>query len=43
LLIETERGGNASFRKMVWVHTEEEEPAEWQIGEMRPSTEMIAG
>jgi 4-oxalocrotonate tautomerase len=42
LLIDTEGGGDPSFRKMVWIHIEEEEPAHWQIGEMRPTAAQIA-
>jgi 4-oxalocrotonate tautomerase len=43
LLIETEGGGNPEFRKMVWIQIEEEEPVNWQLGELRPSPEFIAG
>lgn len=43
LLIETEGGGDPSFRKMVWILIEEEEPAHWQLGEMRPTAAQIAG
>jgi len=43
LLIETEGGGNPDFRKMVWIQIEEEEPRHWQIGELRPTPESIAG
>lgn len=43
LPIETEGGGNPEFRKMVWIQIEEEEPKHWQLGELRPSPEFIAG
>ena len=43
LLIETEGGGNPEFRKMVWIQIEEEDPKNWQIGELRPTPETIAG
>ncbi len=43
LLVETEGGGNPEFRKMVWIQIEEEEPKHWQIGELRPTSEFIAG
>jgi 4-oxalocrotonate tautomerase len=43
LLIETEGGGNPEFRKMVWIQIEEEEPVNWQLGELRLSPEFIAG
>lgn len=43
LLVETEGGGNPEFRKMVWIQIQEEEPKHWQIGELRPSPETIAG
>lgn len=43
LLVETEGGGNPEFRKMVWIQIEEEEPRHWQIGELRPTPESIAG
>lgn len=43
LLVETEGGGNPEFRKMVWIQIEEEEPKHWQIGELRPTPEFIAG
>lgn len=43
LLIETEGGGNPDFRKMVWIEIEEEEPKHWQIGELRPTNNFIAG
>lgn len=42
LLIETEGGGNPEFRKMVWIQIEEEDPENWQIGELRPTPETIA-
>jgi 4-oxalocrotonate tautomerase len=41
LLVETEGGGNPEFRKMVWIQIEEEEPRNWQIGELRPTAETI--
>jgi 4-oxalocrotonate tautomerase len=43
LLIETEGGGNPDFRKMVWIQIEEEAAHHWQIGELRPTQEFIAG
>lgn len=43
LLIETEGVGNPEFRKMIWIQIEEEESKHWQLGELRPSTEFIAG
>jgi 4-oxalocrotonate tautomerase len=43
LLIETEGGGDPAFRKTVWIHIEEEEPSNWQLGEMRPTAAQIAG
>lgn len=43
LLIETEGGGNPEFRKMVWIQIEEEDPKNWQIGELRPTSEFISG
>ena len=43
LLIETEGGGNPEFKKMVWIQIEEEEPKNWQIGELRPTSEFISG
>jgi 4-oxalocrotonate tautomerase len=43
LLVETEGGGNPEFRKMVWIQIEEEKPRHWQIGELRPTPESIAG
>ena len=43
LMIETEGGGNPEFRKMVWIQIEEEQPTHWQIGELRPTPEFIAG
>jgi 4-oxalocrotonate tautomerase len=43
LLVETEGGGDPAFRKMVWIQIEEGEPGQWQIGELRPTAEMVAG
>jgi 4-oxalocrotonate tautomerase len=43
LLVETEGGGNPEFRKMVWIQIEEEEAKHWQIGELRLTSEFIAG
>ena len=42
LLVETEGGGDSAFRNMVWIHIEEEEACHWQIGELRPTAEVIA-
>jgi 4-oxalocrotonate tautomerase len=43
LLVETEGGGNPDFQKMVWIQIEETEPSNWQIGDLRPTPESIAG
>ena len=43
LLVEVEGGGDPEFKKMVWIQIEETEPNNRQIGEMRPSVEMIEG
>ena len=43
LLVETEGGRNPDFKKMVWIQIDEEEPKNWQIGELRPTPESIAG
>ena len=43
LLVETEGGGDPSFRKTVWILIEEEKPQHWQLGELRPTPELIAG
>ena len=43
LLIEVEGGGNPDFRKSVWIQIEETEPANWQIGELRPTEQAITG
>jgi 4-oxalocrotonate tautomerase len=43
LLIETEGGGDPSFRNMVWIRIDEQEPENWQIGEQRPTASQIAG
>lgn len=43
LLIETEGGSNPEFKKMVWIQIEEEDPKNWQIGELRPTSEFISG
>ena len=42
LLIEVEFGGDQAFRKAVWIQFEEEEPKHWQLGEFRPTPELIA-
>ena len=41
LLIEIEGGGNPDFRKHVWIRIEEDEPEQWQIGELRPTADLI--
>ena len=41
LLIEIEGGGNPNFRKHVWIRIEEDEPEQWQIGELRPTADLI--
>jgi 4-oxalocrotonate tautomerase len=43
LLIETEGDGNPDFRKMIWINIEEENPGNWQLGELRPSEKFIEG
>ena len=43
LLVETEGGGDPNFRKLVWILIEEEDPKHWQVGELRPTPEAIAG
>jgi 4-oxalocrotonate tautomerase len=42
LLVETEGGGNVQFRKMVWIQIEEDMPQNWQLGELRPTPQMMA-
>jgi 4-oxalocrotonate tautomerase len=42
LLIQTEGGGDPSFRKMIWIQIDEKPPESWQIGEMRPNAEQIS-
>jgi 4-oxalocrotonate tautomerase len=42
LMVEIEGQGNPEFRKSVWVKIEEGEPANWSLGGMKPTAEMIA-
>ena len=42
LLIEVEGGGDAGFRKHVWIRIAEHEPEDWQIGEWRPTADLVA-
>ena len=41
LLVEIEGGGNPAFRKHVWIRIEEDEPEHWQLGDVRPTTDLI--
>jgi 4-oxalocrotonate tautomerase len=41
-LVEIEGGGSPEFRKLIWILIEENEPTQWQIGELQPTTEYIA-
>lgn len=41
LLVNIEGGGDPGFRKHVWIRIEEGEPEQWQIGELRPTAELI--
>jgi 4-oxalocrotonate tautomerase len=41
LLIEVEGRGNPDFRKTISILIEEDEPINCQIGELRPTVEMI--
>ena len=40
-MVEVEGGGNPDFRQHVWVLIEEVEAANWSIGGMTPTVEMI--
>ncbi|WP_394779043.1 4-oxalocrotonate tautomerase family protein [Undibacterium sp.] len=42
LLLEVEGGGNPEFRKWIMIKIEEQEPANWSVGELRPTAESIA-
>jgi 4-oxalocrotonate tautomerase len=42
VLVEIEGGGNPEFRKLVWIHIDESEPSDWQIGELQPTAQYIA-
>jgi 4-oxalocrotonate tautomerase len=41
LLVNIEGGGNPDFRKHVWIRIDECEPEQWQIGELRPTVDLI--
>ena len=41
LLVKIEGGGNPDFRKQIWIRIEEEAPEQWQVGELRPTAELI--
>jgi 4-oxalocrotonate tautomerase len=43
LLVQTEGGGNPDFRKLVWIHIQEEAPEHWQLGELKPTQAFIDG
>ena len=43
LMVEVEGQGNPEFRRNVWVKIEEQEPSQWSLGGMQPTSEMIAG
>lgn len=42
LMVEVEGQGNPDFRRNVWVKIEEGEPADWSLGGMIPTPDMIA-
>lgn len=42
VLVEIEGGGNPEFRKWIWILIEENEPTQWQTGELQPTAEYIA-
>ena len=42
LMVEIEGQSNPEFRKSVWVKIEEGEPANWSLGGMMPTAEVIA-
>jgi|GEM_PF-5760117 len=41
LLVETEGGDKAEFKKMVWIKIEEAEPEACRLGEVRPTAGSI--
>jgi 4-oxalocrotonate tautomerase len=42
-IVEIEGGGDPEFRKMVWIQIEEDDPGQWQLGELRLTPEIVAG
>lgn len=41
ILVEVEGGGNPDFKKSVWIQIDETEPNNWQMGELRPTEQMM--
>ncbi|KAA8733271.1 4-oxalocrotonate tautomerase [Acinetobacter qingfengensis] len=41
LFVEIEGRGQASFRNHVWIRIDEYAPEQWQLGQLRPTKEMI--
>ncbi|HYD94133.1 MAG TPA: tautomerase family protein [Noviherbaspirillum sp.] len=41
LLVEIEGGGDPAFRKHVWIRIDEGEPEQWQLGELRPTPDLV--
>ncbi len=41
LMVEVEGHGNKNFRQFVWVMIEEEDPANWSLGGVQPSLELL--
>lgn len=41
LFVEVEGKGNIAFQEHVWIRIDEYSPEQWQLGNLRPTKEMI--
>ncbi|MGH8810207.1 MAG: tautomerase family protein [Noviherbaspirillum sp.] len=41
LPVEVGGGWNPEFKKKVWIKIEEREPEHWQLGDLRPTADLI--
>ncbi|TAK61375.1 MAG: 4-oxalocrotonate tautomerase family protein [Dehalococcoidia bacterium] len=41
VMVDIEGAGNKNFRQFVWVMIEEEDPANWSLGGVTPSLELL--
>ncbi|HBM2449565.1 tautomerase family protein [Enterobacter hormaechei] len=42
LIVEIEGKGDPEFRRSVWILIDEQEPEQWSLGGIQPTSEMIA-